>query len=315
MKKLFILPMAALVAFAAVSCEVDNNPVQKDKPADEGGGEVTTPLFPAGTDIVEGIAQPKGALKSIEISYFNESSTTVIWDKSLQTIIYDELGRPMREDVLYYNYVDGVDQGTTRTGGSTLYVYAPGKIEVQYKYSNGEVIVLRKLELNSDGLVDIADNGSDKWQYTYNGGKCTGKKKLSGGNKLRDMEYAWNSDASLYSAKEQWNGPANPDEDGSEYYNYTSDIENPTYKQAYDVSGIVFSDVGDLGGYYFNGLGSSKLPSSVRTTFRNEGKVFTYQITKSGLLVKITRKVWPFADDDPMAKNFQYREYRLSYYN
>ena len=35
MKKLILLPMAALVAFAAVSCEVDNNPVQKDKPADE----------------------------------------------------------------------------------------------------------------------------------------------------------------------------------------------------------------------------------------------------------------------------------------
>ena len=317
MKRLVYLALA----LAITGCDLlSKDPVKEDNTnGNEGGGsEITTPLFPAGNDEVDGVAQPKGALKSIETYYFNESSTTVIWDKKQTTIIYDELGRPKREDILYYNYQDGVAQGTTRTGGSNLFFYSPGKVELKYRYSDGEVITIGKIELNSDGLAEISDTGSEKngkwvssskWQFTYNAGRWALKKKLIGSANDRDVEYSWDDDGSLYSAKEQWNGPANPDEDGSEYYNYG--IDNPTYKQAYDISEIVLN----LGGYYFAGLGSSKLPTSVRTTYRNEGKVFTYQKASSGQIVKISEKIWPFADDDPQAKNFLYHEYKLSYYD
>lgn len=305
-----------ILALAIVGCEglMDKTVIVGEYKDDS---EEVKPLFPAGTDVVDDIAQPKGALKSIEKITYDESSTTKILFHTITTIIYDEIGRPLREDVIAYDYENGVALGTSRNS-HTYYFYSPGKMEARTGENPDRVF--RKVSFNSDGLVGSVDvgymkNGSwiseSNWQVSYNSLEPTAITYLRGNN--RPWEYSWSSDGLLLSAKETWSGPIDPDEDETEYYTYGSTV-NPTYKQAYDISGIIFSKISEIGGYYFNGHGSAKLPVSARTSYRNEARKFTYTVN-NGQVTQISISWWPFADDDPMVNNFHHYVYKLNYYN
>ena len=263
-----------------------------------------------GGEVVEGVAQPKGAVKTIESVFYEENSHDKMWGRTLMTIIYDAQGRPSREDYMYYGYSNGVLQ-TTRKGNSFYYLFSDGKMELRSGKSTDDVV--GKSILNSDGLVVSTEEGYIKngsWvsngtrQFSYTDGKCTALT-----DPRESFTYTWRSDGALDRALDK--KTTDIDESGTQSYIYDGTV-NPSYGHAYDVSGIIFSKVGEMGGYRFNGKGSSLLPKSANTLYRNEARVFSYVIT-NGKVTKITEQFWPFADS-PGVKNVKYYDYLITYY-
>ena len=250
-----------------------------------GGGEVQQPeepLFPPGSETVEGVKQPKGAVKTFDETLYYAGQMTMFFER---TYIYDELGRPARVDVISHSYDNSGNEVGSPTRRSDNFFY----------------------------LDDGTDHSSDiEYTDTYYRSAITNPTGTAPHENV-PWTYTWNNDGDLHCAYESWPVGKEPDPDDirTEYYFYTSDA-NPTLGAVFDITAQI---VQGLEGFYFYGRGTAHLPSYVNTAYRNKAKTFSYKWSADKKsITEITIERWPFANDHDFSSLKYTHIWRFTYY-
>ena len=172
MKRL-LLPLCLTAVLTA--CQGDRGTAPKVVDISVPGGETpdekpytepTQPLFPVGSEEVEGVAQPKGAVKQIVSVRYNHMQLDLPRTRSVKVYTYDALGRPASCKNTEYDYDDaGVQMSGQRTNAEWYFFLSDGKAEVrgtpdpQHTYC--------RYTLTADGLIGHTDIGYisySKWK-------------------------------------------------------------------------------------------------------------------------------------------------------
>lgn len=289
-----------------------------------GGGEVQQPeepLFPPGSETVEGVKQPKGAVKTFDETLYYAGQMTMFFER---TYIYDELGRPARVDVISHSYDNsGNEVGSPTRRSDNFFYLDDGTLEERNRKEAGSAYL--KARLNQQGLITHLDNGyydGSKWKSdhssdieytdTYYRSAITNPTGTAPHENV-PWTYTWNNDGDLHCAYESWPVGKEPDPDDirTEYYFYTSDA-NPTLGAVFDITAQI---VQGLEGFYFYGRGTAHLPSYVNTAYRNKAKTFSYKWSADKKsITEITIERWPFANDHDFSSLKYTHIWRFTYY-
>lgn len=279
------------------------------------------PLFAPGSETVEGVKQPKDAVKTWdEMSYYAGKMTM----KFERTYIYDALGRPARADVISHSYDDnGNEVGKPTSRSDHFFFLDDGTYEERNREAASSAYL--KATLNKQGLIAHVDNGyydGNTWKQnssydveytnTFYRSAVTNPTGTAAFDKV-PWSYSWGNDGDLYSAIECWPIGKEPDKDDikTEYYFYTDEV-NPTLGAVFDITAQIIQG---MQGFYVYGRGAKHLPSYINTMYRNKQKSFSYKWSSDKkFITEITIERWPFANDSDFASLKYTHIWQFTYY-
>ena len=324
-----ILFVLALAMLSGAGCDLlglgDEPSGGSDTPGGNNGTEQPQqpqePLFPPGSETVEGVKQPKGAVKTWNEMLYYAGKMTMKFER---TYIYDALGRPARADVISHSYDDnGNEVGSPTRRSDHFFFLDDGTYEERNREAANSAYL--KATLNKQGLISHIDNGyysggnwistqsSDiEYTNTYYRSAITNPTGTAAFDKV-PWTYSWSNDGNLYSAVECWPTGKEPDVDDikTEYYFYTDEL-NPTLGAVFDITAQIIQG---MQGFYVYGRGTKNLPSYINTMYRNKQRSFTYKWSSDRkFITEITIERWPFANDSDLSSLKYTHTWLFTYY-